>query len=54
MAGVGAFGWGGAYGSQYQVDKQSHMVLVMMIQLIPNTTDIQPKFYQLVYQALVN
>ena len=54
LAAVGAFGWGGAYGSEYQVDKQSHMVLVLMIQLIPNSTDIQPKFYQLVYQSLVN
>ncbi|HXJ41386.1 MAG TPA: hypothetical protein VNH18_19040, partial [Bryobacteraceae bacterium] len=54
MAGVGAFGWGGAYGSTYQVDKQSHMVLVMMIQLMPSATDIGPKFYQVVYQSLVN
>jgi len=53
MAEVGAFGWGGAYGTTYQVDRQSHMVLVMMIQLIPNTTDIQPKFYNLVYQSLL-
>ncbi len=53
MAGVGAFGWGGAYGSTYQVDKQSHMVLVLMIQLMPNGTDIQQKFYSLVYQSLL-
>jgi CubicO group peptidase (beta-lactamase class C family) len=54
MAGVGAFGWGGAYGSIYQVDKQSHMVLVLMIQLMPNGTDIQQKFFTTVYQALLN
>ena len=54
MAGVGAFGWGGAYGTTYQVDKQSRMVLVLMIQLMPNATDIQTKFYTLAYQALVN
>ncbi len=29
------------YGSTCQVDKQSHMVLVLMIQLMPNGTDIQ-------------
>ena len=54
MAGVGAFGWGGAYGTTYQVDRQSHMVIVLMIQLMPNATDIQPKFSTLVYQSLVN
>ena len=54
MAGVGAFGWGGAYGTVYQVDRQSHTVIVLMIQLIPNATDIQPKFLASVYQAMVN
>jgi CubicO group peptidase (beta-lactamase class C family) len=54
MAGVGAFGWSGAYGTTYQVDPQSHLVIVLMIQLIPNATDIQPKFSTAVYQALVN
>ena len=53
MAGVGAFGWGGAYGSTYQVDPQSRSVLVLMIQLMPNGTDIQQKFYSLVYQSLL-
>lgn len=53
MAGVGAFGWGGAYGTIYQVDRQSHTVIVLMIQLMPNSTDIQTKFSTLVYQALV-
>ncbi len=54
MAGVGAFGWGGAYGTTYQVDRQSRMVVVLMLQLMPNATDIQPKFSTAVYQALVN
>jgi CubicO group peptidase (beta-lactamase class C family) len=54
MAGVGAFGWGGAYGTTYQVDRQSHLVIVLMIQLMPNATDIEPKFSTAVYQALVN
>ncbi len=54
LAGVGAFGWGGAYGTAYQVDPKSHLVIVLMIQLIPNSTDIQPKFYTAVYQALAN
>jgi CubicO group peptidase (beta-lactamase class C family) len=54
LAEVGAFGWGGAYGTSYQVDPKSRMVIVFMQQLMPNTTDIQPKFLTLVYQALVN
>jgi CubicO group peptidase (beta-lactamase class C family) len=54
LAGIGAFGWGGAYGTLYQVDPQSRMVIVLMLQLMPNATDIQPKFMTSVYQALVN
>jgi CubicO group peptidase (beta-lactamase class C family) len=54
MAGVGAFGWGGAYGTTYQVDPQGHLVVILMIQLIPNRTDIQDKFSNLVYQAMLN
>jgi CubicO group peptidase (beta-lactamase class C family) len=54
MAGVGAFGWGGAYGTLYQVDPKSRMVIVFMMQMMPNATDIQPKFMTSVYQALVN
>jgi hypothetical protein len=30
------------------------MVIVFMMQLMPNATDIQPKFMTSVYQALVN
>lgn len=54
MAETGAFGWGGAYGTTYQVDPQSRLVIVLMIQLMPNATDIQQKFTTLVYQSLVN
>jgi CubicO group peptidase (beta-lactamase class C family) len=54
LAAVGAFGWGGAYGTKYQVDPKSRMVLVLMIQLMPNGTDIQTKFMNAVYQALVD
>lgn len=54
LAGVGAFGWGGAYGTIYQVDPKSRVVAVLMIQLMPNTTDIRTKFLTSVYQALVD
>ncbi len=53
MASVGAFGWGGAYGTTYKVDPQARLVLVMMVQLLPNTTDIGQTFPTLVYQALM-
>lgn len=53
MDSVGAFGWGGAYGSIYRVDPKSGLVIVLMIQQIPNSTDLREKFPTLVYQALI-
>jgi CubicO group peptidase (beta-lactamase class C family) len=52
LAGVGAFGWGGAYGTSYQVDPESGLVITFMEQLMPNATDVQSKFLTSVYQAL--
>ncbi len=54
MAEVGAFGWGGAYGTTYEVDPAGRLVIVLMMQLMPNRTDIQQKFSNVVYQAFVN
>jgi CubicO group peptidase (beta-lactamase class C family) len=53
MDSVGSFGWGGAYGSTYRVDPAERMVLVMMIQMLPNTSGIAERFNALVYQALL-
>jgi CubicO group peptidase (beta-lactamase class C family) len=53
MDSVGAFGWGGAYGTMYRVDPAARMVMVLMIQLLPNTTDIRERFPNLVYQAFL-
>jgi len=50
---VGAYGWGGAYGTQYRIDPQDHLVIVLMLQLLPNATDIRPVFMTLVHQALL-
>jgi CubicO group peptidase (beta-lactamase class C family) len=50
---VGAFGWGGAYGSVYRVDPSARLVMTLMLNQIPNTTDIRTKFQTLVYQAIV-
>jgi CubicO group peptidase (beta-lactamase class C family) len=53
MDSVGSFGWGGAYGTIYRVDPHARLVIVLMIQMLPNATDIREKFPTLVYQALV-
>jgi CubicO group peptidase (beta-lactamase class C family) len=50
---VGTFGWGGAYGSTYEVDPQEHLVLIFMIQQLPNRSGVAGQFPTLVYQALV-
>lgn len=53
MEPVGAFGWGGAYGSWYAVDPSARLTIVFMIQLMPNGSDIRTKFPTMVYQALM-
>jgi CubicO group peptidase (beta-lactamase class C family) len=53
MDSVGAFGWSGAYGTTYRVDPEARLVMVLMIQLMPNATDIRTVFPTAVYQALV-
>lgn len=53
LSSAGAYGWGGAYGSLYRVDPADRVTMVLMIQLLPNTTDIRSKFPTMVYQALV-
>jgi CubicO group peptidase (beta-lactamase class C family) len=52
LSSEGAFGWGGAYGSVYRVDPETRLVMVLMIQLVPNASDIREAFPTLVYQAL--
>ena len=53
MASAGSFSWGGAYGSTYLVDPKERLVIVFMIQQLPNSSDVAGKFQTLVYQALV-
>lgn len=36
----------------YRVDPESGLVLLLMLQLLPNRTDIQSVFPTVVYQAL--
>lgn len=53
MAAPGNYGWGGAYGSLYRIDPQSDMTIVMMLQLMPNKTDFNEKFLNLVYSSIL-
>ena len=50
---VGTYGWGGAYGSQYEVDPVERVVLVFMVQELPSRTGVGGRLPMLVYQALV-
>jgi CubicO group peptidase (beta-lactamase class C family) len=52
MDSEGAFGWAGAYGTIYRIDPESKVVMLLMIQLLPNATDIRTVFPTLVYQAI--
>jgi CubicO group peptidase (beta-lactamase class C family) len=54
MESVGSFGWSGAYGTTYRIDPVTRMVLVMMIQMVPNTTGIAERFSATVYQSLLD
>jgi CubicO group peptidase (beta-lactamase class C family) len=49
---AGTYGWAGAYGSQYRVDPRQGIVLVLMLNQLPNRSDVASKFPTLVYQAL--
>lgn len=51
---VGAFGWAGAYGTQYRIDPSSGLVSLVMIQQLPNATDIRDRFLTVVQQALLD
>jgi CubicO group peptidase (beta-lactamase class C family) len=54
MSSVGSWGWGGAYGTWYRVDPQERLTIVLMLQMIPNDTDVRDKFDAVLFQALMN
>jgi CubicO group peptidase (beta-lactamase class C family) len=54
MESVGSWGWGGAYGSYYRVDPAERLTTVLMVQLMPNDTDLTDKFKTAIYQALLD
>ncbi len=49
----GTWGWGSAYGGQYRVDPEERITWVVMINQLPNRTDLVAKFPVLLYAALV-
>lgn len=55
FASDGAYGWGGASASAsaYKVIPKERLIIVFMVQLPPNSSDIRDKFQTLVYSALV-
>jgi CubicO group peptidase (beta-lactamase class C family) len=54
MESVGSWGWGGAYGTYYRVDPAERLTTVLMLQMMPNATDIRDKFPAAIYQALID
>jgi len=54
MSSVGSWGWGGAYGTWYRVDPVERLTIVLMLQMIPNDTDIRDKFDATLFQALID
>lgn len=53
LASPGTFGWGGAYGSNYKVDPDEGLVIVVLINQLPAGTDIVARFQTMLYSALV-
>ena len=49
---VGAYSWGGAFGTSYWIDPAEDLVAVFMTQVRPMTSDIRNRFQTMVYQAL--
>ncbi len=51
---AGAFGWGGAYHTNYWVDPEEDLVAVVLAQLLPaGDSDLHRRFRALVYQSIV-
>ncbi|AMW06542.1 hypothetical protein GEMMAAP_04195 [Gemmatimonas phototrophica] len=53
LASRGTFGWGGAYGSNYKVDPAEGLVIVVMMNQLPNTSDVVARFQTMLYAALM-
>lgn len=51
---VGTYFWGGAYATIYRVDPKERLIIVLMLQMSPDRSEVATKFPTLVYQALVD
>ena len=51
---VNSYGWAGAYGSMYRVDPHAAITILLMIQLLPQNTDLGQRYPTLVHQAFVD
>jgi CubicO group peptidase (beta-lactamase class C family) len=54
LGSVGAYSWGGIFGTTFWVDPREQLLGVLMMQLYPRTTPIREEFKVLAYQSLVN
>ena len=45
---------GRAHGTIYRINPEQKLVIMLMVQLLPNATDIREKFPLMVYQALMD
>jgi CubicO group peptidase (beta-lactamase class C family) len=50
---VNSYGWAGAYGSMYRIDPNAGITILLMIQLLPQNTDLGQRYPTLVHQAFV-
>ena len=49
---VGSFGWTGAYGTFYRVDPERKLTIILLTQMLPNSTDVKEKFWNALYHAV--
>jgi CubicO group peptidase (beta-lactamase class C family) len=54
LACAGSYGWGGAYGTTYLIDRETRLTMLMMQQVVGGAGDLGQKFQTLVYQALLD
>lgn len=52
--GVGAFGWGGAYGTESWADPELDVAAAMFIQMNPAPANVRPDFQQAIRKAIVS
>ena len=54
FASVGTFSWGGAYATNYKVDPSQRLVMVFMVQMLPDRSGLRDTFATMVYGAMVD